>query len=394
MASIEARPGKRATSYRVIWVHKGQRKSASFKSQQAAENWKHLIEQTDGDQDAAERALLKSASAAPLLSEVAELHMSRLIDVAPFTLRTYRQTLRLHLHPLDVPVDTITEDDVARWVSWMQREGKQTISQRTGEVVSRSGYSPKTIKNSHGFLYSVLQFAIKRGHIKTNPAADTRLPRKGITSERDKFLTVEEFYALLPHVPQKYQPHALFLFFTGMRAGEMLALTPEDFTVADGVTYVTVNKAVKHDADGKTAIIGEPKTTRSRRRIDVDEATMGHVWPLIRAAAHGEQVFKVPKPHTSVALYKCMWKPAMQRAKDAGFTKSPTVHSLRHSHASNLLALGFPMHEVSRRLGHSSLSFTDAVYTHMTPARQSAASALLSAQIPAASTPPSQLEAS
>lgn len=233
--------------------------------------------------------------------------------------------MRDHYAPLDAPIDTITEDDIARWVAWMATEGKPLRSKKTGEVLSRSGYAPKSIKNSHGFLYSVFRWSIRRGYRLDNPATETRLPKKSVTSERDKFLTIHELQSILPHVEERYQPYVIFLFNTGLRAGELLGLTPEDFTVQDGVTFVDISKAIKTGGDGKSAILGEPKSERSKRRIDVDEETTAAVWPLIRSVGHGQQIFTCPKPGTSAALNKSMWQPAIRRAKAAGFTKSPTV---------------------------------------------------------------------
>ncbi|WP_070158481.1 tyrosine-type recombinase/integrase [Nesterenkonia sp. PF2B19] len=376
MASIETRTGKRGTSYRVVWWT-GQKpnrykKSANFPTRKAAEDYAKLIEHAGGDQAAADQAVLSQSSAAPHLSEVAEAHISRLIDVSDFTIGQYRRSARLHLSRLDMPVDQITDDDIARWVSWMSKEA------RDGK-----GYSPKTIKNAHGLLHSVLAFAVKRGHRSDNPAAETRLPSADQHDERDKFLTREEFAALLPHVSERYRPHAVFLWGTGARASELLALTPEDFTVVDGVTFVSITKSVKMNESGTGTTIGPPKTRRSRRRIDVDDDTMTWVWPLVRAAGHGQPVFPLMQPRTSSTLWKAMWKPAMDRARAAGFTKRPKVHSLRHSHASHLLAAGMPMHEVSRRLGHASLSITDDVYAHIVPSRQASASLAMAGAVPA-----------
>jgi integrase len=124
----------------------------------------------------------------------------------------------------------------------------------------------------------------KREHIPCNPSEGTRLPKLVVGDEQNKFLTEEEFNTILPHVEGRYRPYAIFLFYTGLRGSEMLALTPEDFTMVRGVADVSVNKAMKRNASGPGAHVGEPKSETSRRRIDVDSATMAHVWPLIRAA--------------------------------------------------------------------------------------------------------------
>lgn len=381
MATIERRQGKRGISFRVEWRHRGERHRLTYDTEQDAVEWKALIEAAGGDRDKADRAVLNQSSKAPTLSEVAHEHVERLIDVAPYTKTKYRTHLEHHLGQLDIPVDRITADDIARWVAWMQTSA-------TVRGAMKSGYSPKTIKNAHGFLSSVLAYAVKRGLRADNPALGTRLPKLTPGDERDKFLTVEEFTAVVAHVSPEFQPYALFLFNTGLRAGEFLALTPEDFTTANGVTYVSITKAMKRDATGPGTHVGEPKTPKARRRIDVDDTTMSYVWPLVRASGHGNPVFPVHPIQESTVLARRMWTPAVRRARKAGFTKRPGVHSLRHSHASHMLALGMPMHEVSRRLGHESTATTDKIYAHMVPARQDAASRLLAGAVPALPAPP------
>lgn len=75
-------------------------------------------------------------------------------------------------------------------------------------------------------------------------------------------------------------------------------------------------------------------------------------------------------------LYKIARKPAITRAEAAGFTKVPGVHALPHSHAAHMLGLGMPVHELSWRLGHSSVQVTIDRYGHLVPARMGATSKL------------------
>jgi integrase len=53
-------------------------------------------------------------------------------------------------------------------------------------------------------------------------------------------------------------------------------------------------------------------------------------------------------------------------AKKAGFA-SIHLHSLRHSHASQLLSRGVPLSTVSKRLGHADAAITARVYAHAFP---------------------------
>ena len=67
------------------------------------------------------------------------------------------------------------------------------------------------------------------------------------------------------------------------------------------------------------------------------------------------------------AFHAHQWNPAVTRAMQAGLTQRPRLHDLRHSHASLMLAEGNSMYAVSRRLGHASITTTDARYSHLLP---------------------------
>ncbi|WP_255545806.1 MULTISPECIES: hypothetical protein [unclassified Nesterenkonia] len=215
------------------------------------------------------------ASEAPLLSTIAAEHIARLIDVAPYTRHKYRNHIQHHLPHLDIPVDQITEDDVARWAAWLSNEA-QVRGRKT------PGYAAKTIHHAHGFLYSVLAYAVKRSYCASNAATDTHLPSTDDGDGGEKFLTAEEAGALLPHIAPKYQPYARFLFATGLRAGELLGLKPEELTAVDGTACVHVLRAMKQDADGVGGARGGTQ----------DEAVTAH--PRDRRGDHAARVAAHP----------------------------------------------------------------------------------------------------
>lgn len=371
MASIETRSGRSGTSFRVIWrVREGRKwvkKAVSFPDEAGARQYKSLIESMDGDKAAADRVIIAHASEAPLLSTVAAEHILRLIDVTPYTRTKYQTHIDHHFKHLDMPIDRITEDDIARWVSWMFNDAP--VRGKTDP-----GYAQKTISNAHSFLSAVLAYAVKRGYCPKNVAGDTRLPTPAHREGGEKFLSVEEISALMPHFAPKYQTYARFLFATGLRAGEFLALKPEDFTIADGTVYVRILRAMKQASGGVGVYEGPPKTKTSRRTIDVDAATMELVWPLVRAAGHGNYVFPAGTTQATTRLRQNMVEGAQSRASAAGFSKHFGLHTFRHSHAAHLLANGVPMHEVSWRLGHSSIQVTIDLYGHLTTQRMGAIS--------------------
>lgn len=113
MASIEKRQGKRGTCHRIAWWNRG-KQGAKCPRREAYDHYAKIIEHVECDQAAADRALMGATFAVSMLSEIAETHIARLIDAAPYTRTKYRQAIRTHIGWLDRPVDQITDDNIVR----------------------------------------------------------------------------------------------------------------------------------------------------------------------------------------------------------------------------------------------------------------------------------------
>lgn len=361
MASIQTRKNSKGviTSYRVRWREKGQKGADSyetFHSLNDAENYKRFLELNGHDSAKTDREILRAASRAPSIEEVATQHLKRLSDIAVHTMHTYERMIENHITPKlgSIPCDMLSEEDLADWVTWM-REKK---------------LSPKTIKNVHGFLYSIMKTAIYKGHRPDNPCEHTRLPKSDHTEDKTTFLTKAEFALILRHLDKHFHPFFLFLIGTGLRFSEATALQPGDFSDEQGTYTVRVTKAWKRDdKNGRT--IGPPKTERARRTVPLNEDLARTVAPLVANTPPEAFVFTMKQggEATTQAMHNKVWKPALNAAKNAGLKKSPRIHDLRHTFASWMLAGEPPMtiFELSVLMGHESVNTTTKVYSHLMP---------------------------
>ena len=156
------------------------------------------------------------------------------------------------------------------------------------------------------------------------------------------------------------------LYWTGMRSGELLALSIEDIdfnkkTIRINKTYFRRN--------GKDHI-GTPKTKTSNRTIvmpDFLAEELKEYVDMIYMVKPTERLFQISKHQLSYALDK--------GAKLAGIKKI-RVHDLRHSHVSLLISLGYNAVEIGARLGHSSREIT-LRYAHLFPDSQNEMAATL-----------------
>ncbi|PVE95006.1 site-specific integrase [Microbacterium sp. TPD7012] len=279
----------------------------------------------------------------------------------------------------DVPIDAITKPDVGSWLAWQERQpiwrdrDKPKSEQRT--------VSSKTVKNYHALLSAVLRSAVGEGLRADNPAYKIRITR-GVARE-NVFLSPSEFATLLHFIPSDLQRFVLFLAGTGLRWGEATALTWADVNLFGNPPTVRVTRAWKKASGGP--LLAHPKTSKSRRSVSLFPdlvAIMGE------PGASDAWVFPAPQGGHMWhgVFYSRVWLPAIEaamdedRCQDLGLEplrRAPNIHSLRHTHASWLIAQGIPLPYIQARLGHESITTTIDTYGHLVPdAHEQMASAI------------------
>jgi integrase len=265
----------------------------------------------------------------------------------------------------DYPVDAIQKADVGRWLAWQEQ---QPSARSKGQLIAA-----KTVRNYHGILSSVLASAVTEKIRSDNPAHRTRLT-KGVKRE-SVFLSPDEFTTLLYFTPQHYEGLVLFLASTGARWGEATAVKWGDVNSRAIPATVRIDEAWKK-SETSVPVLKQPKTARGRRTISIPPDTLA---AMGERRGPDELVFTTRVQQRRVRYHTFrdrVWAPAVLQAMDkavceeAGLvplTRRPTMHDLRHSHASWLIAAGTPLPYVQARLGHESIQTTVNVYGHLVP---------------------------
>lgn len=371
-------------AYVALFRHKGKQTSETFNSDRARARFIRNIDNL-GVEAALEilDATDDTSSDMPTVAQWATEHVDNLAGVQEDTRNKYRRFIRRDLGPLaTLPVDALTEDAVGRWVTAM----------------AETGAAGKTIQNKHGFLSSVMERAVRRGLVPSNPCRGTRIPR---TEQPPMvFLTHEEYAVFLDYITPYWQPLVTTLFSTGLRWGEVTALQVRDLDLDRAA--LSVVRAWKDDGS-----LGPPKSRKSRRTIALAPETVELLREVTDGRSGEEWVFLNQRGDRvrGSTFHENVWQPAVRlangepaaqgkriaRRRDAqGRTiepaetplgKRPRVHDARHTAASWLLASGIPINYVQAHLGHESITTTVDRYGHIMPAAHQAIAGAMSAAL-------------
>ena len=162
--------------------------------------------------------------------------------------------------------------------------------------------------------------------------------------------TPEEFNRFLAMVDDRvYQLYFEFLFWTGCRKGEALALQKNDISEQ----CATIRYSKRDQRDGL-----KPTKTKTIRRIKLDVTLWNDIQELMDS--EGPYLFGGKKSLAYTTVYT-----KFRKAIIASDTKAIRIHDLRHSHATWLINNGVNIVAVSKRLGHADVQQTLKTYTHL-----------------------------
>lgn len=260
---------------------------------------------------------------------------------SPGTYRNKSASFRNHILPYfgKMDIDRIKATDVLKWHA----------------TFKDSCYSETTLNKFHRHLTALFTFAQKYGVCENNPAKIAGGMGKVQTNREITFWTLDEYKQFISAVDsEKFRVAYQTLFFTGLRIGELRALTPED--VRPGL--IDVNKSL--DEKG---FITPGKTHASKRIVHINETVEKDIRKLIelQGTEAGERIFTITPQH--------YLKKLTEYAEKAG-VKKIRVHDLRHSHASYLVNQGCDLIAIKERLGHANIDETINTYSHLYPSKQ------------------------
>lgn len=263
------------------------------------------------------------------------------------TMNTKKYIIDLKILPFfgKKSVNKITPADVRKWQN---------------ELISQ-GYSQTYLRTINNQLTAIFNFAVRYYDLKSNPCTKAGSMGKNSADEM-KFWTKEEFSEFIDGVMDKQKSYVAFmtLFWTGIRVGELLALTPADINFEER----TISVSKSYQRLGGKDVVTPPKTPKSNRVITVPDFLLADIKDYMN------RIYCLDSTDRLFNMTKSFLEKEMQRGIKNSGVKRIRIHDIRHSHCALLFEMGITPLEVADRLGHERVETTLNTYAHLYPNKQ------------------------
>lgn len=259
---------------------------------------------------------------------------------------TLSQRFKSHILPYfkNKNIEEISTDDILEWQ----------------EKILSYNFSNNYNRNLHFLLSGFFTYCCKYYSLEVNVASKIGTFKKKYEKDKHDFYTLKEFNQFIKFVENEiYKQFFYFMFFTGTRPGETMALRFSDLKD----NYISITKTMDSHHH---RTIGTPKTLSSIRNINIDNQLKKDLLKLkskyillYDRVDFDFYIFGGIKPLSPTTINR-----RKKIACEKAHIRPITLHQFRHSHATFLLNKGILINEVSRRLGHSKVSTTLDIYTH------------------------------
>jgi integrase len=292
-----------------------------------------------------------------------------IVNLSPRTYEGYEYIIRYHLTPVigNIPLSALKPEHVQHYLA---------TKLSTTKANCKAKLSNLSVRHHAMLLHKALKTACQLGLLQRNPTDNVVIPKA--TQIEMQIWDVEEVKRFLDTaISSQYYPLFFIALYTGARRSELLALRWSDVDLL--LCTMSINRNL-HQIN-KQYVFTQPKTNKSRRVIDLSPDSV-----QVLRNHHNKQAMdkamadiKIQESDLIFSTYDNRpWRPNtisrawVATAKRAG-VKVIRFHDARHTHASLMLKQGIHPKVVQERLGHSTISTTLDIYSHVAPGIQKAA---------------------
>lgn len=235
-------------------------------------------------------------------------------------------------------------------------------------LLKEQTYSQSTIDKEFRLLNRTFNEAIKKGIITKSPMIDVKKPKTAQKHEKTRALTIEEqnkLFSVLLNQDIKYSHQLLLSMLTGMRMGEINALTIKDINFT--FKWISVNKTITRGQKGEAMMGDTAKTEAGTRYIPITKDVLQVLNEIIQVADNNTLLFTKNNDGKTL-LNTSEVNNAFQRALkkyniiDSSISGKVTCHSLRHTYATRCIESGMQPNTLKKLLGHEDIETTLNTY--------------------------------
>lgn len=249
-----------------------------------------------------------------------------------------------------IPLRDISAADVIAWQNDLMKHRDE----------NGKAYASSYLKTVHNQLSAILNYAVKYYSLPENPA---RVAGNMGTDKHCRYsIWSQDEYHRFSEVMMEY-PDAYYcfevLYWTGIREGELLALTLGDVDFKRKEIRITKT----YHRSKKTDIVTDPKTDESNRTVTIPQFLCEELMEYV------EMNYDIKKSDRLFPVSKSFLERKMKTGSELAGLPRIRIHDLRHSHISLLILKGFNAVEIGKRVGHKSQEITFR-YAHLFASRE------------------------
>jgi len=360
-----------ASSWIVCWRVNGVKKSKSFSDKKFGGR-ANALEQAEAFLKITEANLLQGDYFDPHRNKISLNDFKHDVGLTrashkPSTIRALEDTWNSRVAPYpiaDMSIGNIKANDIDKHI--------RDLRKPNGEVYSRSALD-KTME----VIRVLLDSAVEMDLIKKNPAK-TKLAKKSLPKKiksKKHYLNEFQVKAIELEIEKTHPIYSAMIptmAYTGLRSGEIRALTWKDVDLEKGT--LRVSKSIDDDNDMKINY-DDPKTAKSVRTIQLTEisrkrlikhkdklpADCEFLFPNQRGNQNGSEIL-CTNPIRARNFKRRVLKPALERL---GYDESIALHDFRHTSVYLAVKQGKSIVSISKRLGHASIKITADEYSEL-----------------------------
>lgn len=269
------------------------------------------------------------------------------------------------------------DNNISPYIGYFQITSitSRDIQQYINELTDK-GYSYSTIKKAYNAIHASLKYALDQDYIRKNPCVGIKLPKQIQRAKSNiEYFTDREVDLIVTSALFKYKTgrykykHGyaiVILLNTGLRVGELLALKWDNIDMVNRQIYVNETRSQVKERDGdEYKYVTKDRSTKTQsscRYVPINDKAADAFDYFKGLGYHSKYV--MANSDNNVITYRNLFR-VLSNILEANNIDHGSLHTLRHTFATRLFRSGVDIKVISELLGHSDISITYDIYTHV-----------------------------